>query len=89
MIVLGENRVAQRLLVGGRERLTAARELVMSRGAKSVSIAVMLEKPGKRAVDMHADFVGFSIPDKFVVGMGLDYANYYRELPYIGVVEFI
>ena len=67
--------------------LHAARELLQSRGAKSVHIAVLLEKPGKLEVDSKADFVGFSIPDKFVVGYGLDYANHYRELPFIGYLD--
>jgi hypoxanthine phosphoribosyltransferase len=73
------------ILESGRT-LTFARDLVNSRKAKSVQIAVLLEKPGKRKVDITADYVGFVIPDKFVVGYGLDYANYYRELPFIGVV---
>jgi hypoxanthine phosphoribosyltransferase len=73
------------ILESGRT-LTFARNLLQSRSARSTKIAVMLEKPGKRATDITADFVGFSIPDKFVVGYGLDYANYYRELPFIGTV---
>lgn len=67
--------------------LRFARELLAARGARSVRIAVLLEKPGKRRTEIEADYVGFSIPDRFVVGYGLDYANYYRELPYIGVVD--
>jgi len=67
--------------------LAFARELILRKGAKSAHIAVLLEKPGKRKTDITADFVGFTIPDKFVVGYGLDHANYYRELPYIGVVK--
>lgn len=66
--------------------LNFARELVSRRKAKSIRIAVLLEKPGKRRVNINADFVGFTIPDKFVVGYGLDHANYYRELPFIGVI---
>jgi len=62
-------------------------ELLKSRGVAGVKIAVLLEKPGKLAVDVKADFVGFSIPDKFVVGYGLDYANSYRELPFIGYLD--
>lgn len=73
------------ILESGRT-LTFARDLVISRGAASVQIAVLLEKPGKRKVEVQADFVGFIIPDKFVVGYGLDYANYYRELPYVGII---
>ena len=63
-----------------------ARKLVMGCGAKDVQVAVLLEKPGKLAVEISADFIGFTIPDKFVVGYGLDYANHYRELPFVGVV---
>ncbi|MCE2927410.1 MAG: hypoxanthine phosphoribosyltransferase [Rickettsiales bacterium] len=60
--------------------------LIRERGAKSVKSVVLLEKPGKRAVQINADFVGFTVPDKFVVGYGLDHANFYRELPYIGAL---
>jgi len=74
------------ILESGRT-LTFARDLIVKRKARSVKIAVMLEKPGKRAMDINADYVGFTIPDRFVVGYGLDYANYYRELPFIGVLE--
>lgn len=74
------------ILESGRT-LTFARNLIQVRGARSTRIAVMLEKPGKRKEPIDADFVGFTIEDKFVVGYGLDYANYYRELPFIGVVS--
>jgi hypoxanthine phosphoribosyltransferase len=67
--------------------LQFARNLITQRGAASSRIVVLLEKPGKRKVPISADFVGFTIPDKFVVGYGLDYANYYRELPYVGVLD--
>jgi hypoxanthine phosphoribosyltransferase len=48
---------------------------------------VFLDKPGKRKMPIEADHVGFSCPDKFVVGYGLDYAHYYRELPFVGVLR--
>lgn len=64
-----------------------AQQLLKERGAKEIKLAVLLEKPGKLAVGIKADFVGFSIPDKFVVGYGLDYANHYRELPFIGYLD--
>lgn len=67
--------------------LTFARDLIRSRRAKSIKIAVLLEKPGKRRVPIEANYVGFSISDQFVVGYGLDYANFFRELPYIGVIK--
>jgi hypoxanthine phosphoribosyltransferase len=74
------------ILESGRT-LTFARDLIVQRQARSVKIAVLLEKPGKRVENINADFVGFVIKDQFVVGYGLDYANYYRELPYIGVIS--
>lgn len=73
------------ILESGRT-LTFARNILQERGANSLKIAVMLEKPNKREAEIDADFVGFTIPDKFVVGYGLDYASYYRELPFIGTI---
>ena len=67
--------------------LSFALDLLKERGAAELSVAMLLEKPGKLQVDVKADFVGFSIPDKFVVGYGLDYANHYRELPFIGYLD--
>ena len=67
--------------------LTFAVDLLKERGAAEVKVAVLLEKAGKLEVRMKADFVGFSIPDKFVVGYGLDYANHYSELPFIGYLD--
>lgn len=55
--------------------------------ANSVKIAVLLDKPSRREVEMKADYVGFEIEDKFVVGYGLDYNQKYRELSYIGEVN--
>jgi hypoxanthine phosphoribosyltransferase len=67
--------------------LNYAVELLKARGAETLKIAMLLEKSGKLEVEAKADFVGFSIPDKFVVGYGLDYANHYRELPFIGYLD--
>lgn len=53
----------------------------------SIKTCVLLDKESRRLVDIEADFVGFEIPDQFVVGYGLDYAEYYRQLPYIGVLQ--
>lgn len=74
------------ILESGRT-LAFARDLLLGRGARRVLVAVMLEKPGKRAVPMEADFIGFTCPDLFVVGYGMDAAHRYRQLPFIGVVE--
>ncbi|MDE0943270.1 MAG: hypoxanthine phosphoribosyltransferase [Alphaproteobacteria bacterium] len=74
------------ILESGRT-LAFARELLEARGADVVRLCVLLDKPEKRKIDVNADYVGFAIGDAFVVGYGLDYAHYYRELPYIGSVE--
>ena len=58
------------------------------RRAKSVKMCAMLDKPERREVDVNVDYIGFTIPDAFVVGYGLDYDQKYRNLPYIAVVEF-
>jgi hypoxanthine phosphoribosyltransferase len=69
------------------QTLSFAVDIIKKRGAKSIKTVVLLEKPGKRKIDIKADYIGFTIEDKFVVGYGLDYANYYRELPYIGAIS--
>jgi hypoxanthine phosphoribosyltransferase len=73
------------ILESGRT-LAFAKDLLMARGARRVLVCTMLEKPGKRAVEIGADFVGFVCPDVFVVGYGMDVAHCYRELPFIGLV---
>jgi hypoxanthine phosphoribosyltransferase len=67
--------------------LTFTRDLMLSRGAKSVSIAVLLDKHTKRQTALDADFVGFECPDYFVVGYGMDVGHAFRELPFVGVVK--
>ncbi len=74
------------ILESGRT-LAHARAMLASRGARRVMIGVMLEKPGKRAVEVRADFVGFDCPDAFVVGYGMDAAHAYRQLPFIAVLD--
>jgi len=58
-----------------------------TRNPKSLRLCTLLDKPDRRVVDVAVDYVGFEIPDEFVVGYGLDYAQKYRNLPYIGYVE--
>lgn len=74
------------ILESGRT-IAFAKQLMLERGAKSVEIAVLLDKVGKRVVDISADYVGFECPDYFVVGYGMDVAHAFRELPFVGVVE--
>ena len=63
-------------------------EVFKERGCKSVRTCTLLDKPERRVVDLKVDYTGFLIPDEFVVGYGMDYDQRYRDLPYIGVVEF-
>lgn len=57
------------------------------RGPRSVRTCVLLDKPSRRLVNLRADYVGFEVPDVFVVGYGLDYAERYRNLPFVGVLH--
>ena len=67
--------------------LKFARDLMNSRGARRAAIAVMIDKPAGRRAEIEADYVGFTCPDYFVVGYGMDAAHAYRELPFVGVLE--
>ncbi len=74
------------ILESGRT-LQFARDLMFERGARHVSIAVLLDKSVKRQEKLEADYVGFECPDYFVVGYGMDVAYAFRELPFVGVVK--
>ena len=63
-------------------------DMLRDRGPKSIKLCTLLDKPERRVVDVNVDYTGFSIPDEFVVVYGLDYDQRYRNLPFIGVVEF-
>ena len=67
--------------------LKKIKELLLTRGPRSVKICTLLDKPEGRKVELEADYVGFTIPDAFVVGFGLDYDECYRNLPFVGVVK--
>ena len=62
-------------------------KLLKERGAASVKCCCLLDKPSRRAVEMQADYVGFSVPDEFLVGYGLDYNGKYRNLRFIGTLK--
>lgn len=62
-------------------------EILKARKPASLALCTLLDKPERRVKDVTVDYVGFDIPDEFVVGYGLDYAQKYRNLPYVGVVE--
>lgn len=62
-------------------------DVLERRNARSVTVAALFDKPGRRTVDLEPDYKGFVLPDEFVVGYGLDYAEKYRNLPFIGILK--
>ena len=62
-------------------------QYLKGKGAASITIVTLLDKPSRRSKAVNAEFVGFVVPDEFVVGYGLDYSQKYRNLPYIGVLK--
>lgn len=67
--------------------LKAVKELLLDRGAKSVEICAMLDKPECRQVKLKGDYIGYTAPDEYLVGYGLDYSGMYRNLPYVGILK--
>jgi len=75
-------------IVDSGRTLSYLMEMLRDRNPKSLHLCTLLDKPDRRVVNVNVDYTGFQIPDAFVVGYGLDYDQKYRNLPYIGVVEF-
>ena len=75
-------------IVDSGRTLSALMEMLRERGPKSLQLCTLLDKPDRRVIPVEVNYTGFTIPDEFVVGYGLDYAQKYRNLPYIGIVEF-
>lgn len=67
--------------------LNYLRGYLMNRKPASITLVTLFDKPARRKADIKADFVGFEVPDEFIVGYGLDYAEKYRNLPFIGVLK--
>ena len=67
--------------------LQKVKDLLYSKGANSVKVISLLDKPDRRIVEIEAEYVGFTIPNEFVIGFGLDFNQKYRNLPYVGVLK--
>ena len=80
--------VIEDIIVSGRT-LSYLLEILQRRNPSSMKLCTLLDKPDRRVKEVKVDYVGFEIPDEFVVGYGLDYAQKYRNLPYIGIIEFV
>ncbi|MDE6399036.1 MAG: hypoxanthine phosphoribosyltransferase [Clostridiales bacterium] len=74
-------------IVDSGNTLAVMRELIKGRGAKSFTVVSLFDKPARRVVPEKADFACFTIGDEFIVGYGLDYAQQYRTLPYVGILK--
>lgn len=74
-------------IVDSGNTLSTLIKILQVRKPASIKLCTLLDKPDRRVVDINADYSCFEIPDKFVVGFGLDYNQHYRNLPYVGVVE--
>lgn len=84
----GKNVIVVEDVIDSGRTLSYLLEMLQRRGPKSLKLCTLLDKPDRRVVDVPIDYTAFVIPDEFVVGYGLDYAQKYRNLPYIGIVEF-
>lgn len=85
----GKNVIVVEDIVDSGRTLSYLLKLLQARNPKTLRLTTLLDKPSRRVVEVTPDYVGFEVPDKFVVGFGLDFAQKYRNLPYIGVVERI
>ena len=85
--ITGREIVIEEDILDSGNTLAFLKSYLMAKGAKSISIVTLLDKPSRREKAVEADLSGFVVPDEFVVGYGLDYAQLYRNLPYIGVLK--
>lgn len=85
--IAGKNVLIIEDIVDSGNTLSHLKKLLLARNPESLKIVTLLDKPDRRTAEVDTDYCGFEIPDKFVVGYGLDYAQKYRNLPYIGVVS--
>lgn len=85
--IAGKNVIVIEDIIDSGRTLSYLLENLKTRSPKTLRLCTLLDKPERRVVDVNVDFVGFEIPDEFVVGYGLDFDQKYRNLPYVGYVE--
>ena len=85
----GKNVIIVEDIIDSGRTLSYLLDILEKRNPKSMRLCTLLDKPDRRVKDVTVDYTCFEIPDEFVVGYGLDYAQKYRNLPFIGVVEFV
>lgn len=86
--LVGKDVIVIEDIVDSGRTLSYLLDMLQDRGPQSMRLCTLLDKPDRRVVDVKVDYTGFQIPDEFVVGYGLDYDQRYRNLPFIGIVEF-
>jgi hypoxanthine phosphoribosyltransferase len=85
--VLNKDVIIAEDIIDTAKTIDVVRNLLLYRGAKSVEVATLLDKPDGRTIDFVPKYIGITIPKEFVVGFGLDYNEMYRNLPYVGVLK--
>lgn len=85
----GKNVLVVEDIIDSGRTLSYLMENLRARNPRSLRLCTLLDKPDRRVMNIKVDYTGFEIPDEFVVGYGLDYAQKYRNLPFIGIVEFV
>ncbi|NLK37979.1 MAG: hypoxanthine phosphoribosyltransferase [Epulopiscium sp.] len=85
----GKNVIVVEDIIDSGRTLRCLYDILAARKPKSLKICTLLDKPDRRVAEVNVDYTGFTIPDAFVVGYGLDYAQRYRNLDYIGVISFV
>ena len=83
----GKNVIIVEDILDSGNTLAFLKDYMLAKGAKSITIVTLLDKPARREKAITADLAGFVVPDEFVVGYGLDYCQQYRNMPYIGVLK--
>ncbi len=86
--LMGKDVIVVEDIIDSGRTLSHLLKMLQERKPNSLRLCTLLDKPERRVVDVDIDYTGFAIPDQFIVGYGLDYAQKYRNLPYIGIVEF-
>ncbi len=83
----GKNVMVIEDIIDSGRTLSYLMEMLRGRNPRSLALCTLLDKPSRRTHPVDVDYTGFEVPDEFIVGYGLDYAQQYRNLPYIGVIE--
>lgn len=85
--IMGKNVIVVEDIIDSGLTLNKVLEILKTREPKSLKLAAFLNKPTRREIEVQVDYIGYDIPDEFVVGYGLDFAQMYRNLPYVGILK--